>query len=422
MRQTLFYIPHELFGLPVFGMGWLLIVWAIASVVLLAWLARRQGWNADTRSYVPVLLIMGLAIWLLLPLLETRPQVGPPLGLPIRGYGVMLLVAVICGVGLAVGEARRMGLDPDSIISFATWAFIGGIVGARAFYVIQYWPQFQRDSLSATMSALINVTEGGLVVYGSLIGGGVVGIWFIRKRGLPLWAIADLIAPALLLGQAIGRIGCLLNGCCYGGLCEHDAIGLTFPVGSPPYVHQRSLGQLHGFTIARDGSDAGAVVRAVEPNSPAEIAGLTVRAVIKSINGTPVDSHQTAQRILVTARPTLAIETDAGSTHITLSRYPLRSKRAHPTQVYSAVNAAVLCLLLWAYYPFRRRDGQVFALLATLYPITRFILEDIRDDELGRLGTPLTVSQIISLLALAAAFVLWRHLLRQPRGSEVLST
>ncbi len=417
MRQTLFYIPHEIVGLPVFGLGWLLIVWAIASVALLAWLSRRQGWNADTLSYVPVLALMGAAIWLLLPFLEFRPAAGPPLGLPIRGYGVMLLVGIVCGVGLAVQQARRMGLDSELIVSFATWVIVGGIVGARAFYVVQYWSQFQRESLAATMSAIINVTEGGLVVYGSLIGGVVVGVWFIRKRGLPLWATADLVAPALMLGQAFGRIGCLLNGCCYGGLCEHDAIGVTFPWDSPPYIHQRSVGQLHGFTIAKNGDDTGAVVAAVAPGSAAEIGGLKVGAVVKSINGSPVDSYQSAQRSLAAARPTLVLDTDSGSVHVALSRYPPRSRLVHPTQIYSAINAAVLCFLLWAYYPFRRRDGEVFALLATLYPITRFILEIIRNDEPGRFGTPLTISQIISLLVLAAALVLWRHLLRQPRGS-----
>ena len=62
MLQTLFYIPSELFGLPVFGFGLLLAVWAVASAALLAWLVRRQGFNADTRSYVPVLALLGAAI------------------------------------------------------------------------------------------------------------------------------------------------------------------------------------------------------------------------------------------------------------------------------------------------------------------------------------------------------------------------
>lgn len=426
MRQTLFYIPHEIFDLPVFGMGWALIGWAIASVVLLLWLVRRQGWNADTRSYLPLLLLVAAAFYFVLPMLEEGPPEGPPLGLAIRGYGVMLLVGVVCGVGLAVQQARRMGLDPELIYSLALWSFVGGIVGARAFYVIQYWHRFEHTTLGATIGSLLNVTEGGLVVYGSLIGAGVTGIWFMRKHGLPLLAVVDLVAPALLIGLAIGRIGCLLNGCCHGGLSESHAIGITFPKGNPPYAHdsppynhQHSLGQLHGFTIGWNSDHAEVHVKAIEANSAAEKSGLTAGAVIKSINGEPIDSYEAARIILAASGPALAIETDAGTSDVVLPRLPPRSRPAHPTQIYSSINAAVLCLLLWAYYPFRRRDGEVIALLLTFYPITRFLLEIIRNDEPGRFGTPLTISQIISLAVLAGAFVFWRHLSCQPLGSAL---
>lgn len=424
MRQTLFYIPHEILGLPVFGMGWALLVWAIVSVVLLFWLVRRQGWNADTRSYLPLLLLVAAAFYFVLPFLEERPPNGPPLGLAIRGYGVMLLVGVVCAVGLAVQQARRVGLDPELIYSLALWSFVGGIIGARLFYVIQYWHRFEHPTLGATIGALLNVTEGGLVVYGSLIGGGITGIWFIRKHRLPLLAVLDLVAPALMIGLAIGRIGCLLNGCCHGGLCEYRALGITFPKGNPPYTHdsppydyQHSLGQLHGFTIGWNKDRAEVIVKAVESNGPANKSGLAVGAVIKSINGKSVDSYRAARKALAISGPTVVVETDAGTSEVVLPQLPPRSRPAHPTQIYSSVNAALLCLLLWAYYPFRRRDGEVIALLLTLYPITRFLLEIIRNDEPGRFGTPFTISQIISLIALAGAIAFWRHLARQPRGS-----
>src|SRR5580658_8802490 len=103
MLQTLFYIPSELFGLPVFGFGLLLAVWAVASVVLVAWLSRRQGFNADTIGYVQVLAVLGLAIAFVLPMIcDSR-------GLPVRGYGMMMLLAVLSGMGLAAYRARRVG-------------------------------------------------------------------------------------------------------------------------------------------------------------------------------------------------------------------------------------------------------------------------------------------------------------------------
>jgi len=426
MRQTLFYIPHDVLGLPVFGMGWALIVWAIVSVVLLLWLVRRQGWNADTRSYLPLLLLVAAAVYFVLPNLEQDPEGG--LGLAIRGYGVMLLVGVICAVGLAVQQARRMGLDPEAIYSLALWSFVGGIIGARAFYVIQYWHRFDYETLGATIRALVDVTEGGLVVYGSLIGAGVTGIWFMRRNGLPLLAVVDLVAPALMIGLAIGRIGCLMNGCCHGDLCENRVLGITFPKGnppysldSPPYHHQHRLGQLHGFTIGWNPDRAEVFVKAIEGGGAAESCGLAAGAVIKSINGESVDSYAGARRILATSRRALAIGThiDSEPIRVVLPELPPRSRRAHPAQIYSSINAAVICFLLWAYYPFRRRDGEVIALLLTLYPITRFLLEVVRNDEPGRFGTPFTISQIISLVVLAGAFVFWHYLSRQPLGSAL---
>ena len=79
--------------------------------------------------------------------------------------------------------------------------------------------------------------------------------------------------------------------------------------------------------------------------------------------------------------------------------------------------AGLLCLLLWSFYPFRRCDGQVMALLLTLYPIGRFLEEMIRDDEAGKFGTPLTISQIISIVVFVIALAFWAYLRRQPTGS-----
>ena len=133
MLQTLFHIPAEIAGYPVFGFGLLLAVWAVASVAMLAWLAWRQGFNADTWGYVPILLLLGAMIcWVL-------PALCEPRGLPIRGYGVMMLLAVVAGTLLAAWRAKRVGVDPDLIFSLAFWMIVPGIIGARAFYVIEYW-------------------------------------------------------------------------------------------------------------------------------------------------------------------------------------------------------------------------------------------------------------------------------------------
>jgi phosphatidylglycerol---prolipoprotein diacylglyceryl transferase len=421
--QTLFYIPREVFGLPLFGFGLLLALWAIGSAALLAWLVRRHGFGAETRGYLPVLALMGAVIAFVLPAISQSE------GLPIRGYGTMLLAAVIVGVGLAVHRARCMGVDQEMVLSMAFWMFIGGIVGARAFYVIEYWNHFRYAP--NPLLAVLKINEGGLVVYGSLIGGGLAMVVFVRKHRLPFLALGDLIMPSLVLGQAIGRIGCFLNGCCFGGLCLLPW-AVTFPAAatadrdSPPHKQQIVLGQVYGIFVAADGRtgeelDRSPIVAAVEADSPAAAQGLTAGQRIVRIDGRATDTLGEAQDALVSgffAGQPLSLVTETG----TYSLEPLpgtrdRSRPVHPTQIYSAIDAGLLCLFLLAYYPFRRRDGELVALALTIHPIMRFLLEVIRTDESSIFGTGLSISQNVSLLLLAFACGLWVYLWRQPRGS-----
>jgi phosphatidylglycerol:prolipoprotein diacylglycerol transferase len=290
VQQTLFTIPHEVLGVPVFGLGWALMAWGVLSAMAIVWLARRQGWNADTRSFLLFLLAIGGVIAFGLPIVEAAqhdftPPGAAPKGLPIRGYGIMLLVAIVTGVLLAVWRARRMGVHPDVIFSLAWWMGLAGIAAARAFYIIQYWDEFQRPTVKETLLAMLNVTQGGLVVYGSAIGGMSAGAWFLRRHKLPVLAIADVVAPCMVLGLALGRIGCFLNGCCFGGVCELPW-AVQFPQRSPPYFRQHQLGQLHGFQIVE--SESGRpVVGAVDPDGPAARAGLRTGDPIAAIQISP---------------------------------------------------------------------------------------------------------------------------------------
>ena len=416
MLRDLFSIPDQWMGLPVFGFGWLLILWALGSIALLVWLWRRHGWSSETIGYLPVLLIFGAVIAFVLPMLEKNTPEG---GLPIRGYGVMLLLAVVAGVALAARQAYRMGLSPDVIYSLAFWVFVGGIVGARTFYVIQYWDQFQRDNLASTIGAILNVTEGGLVVYGSLLGGLVAGASFVITNKLPALAIADLVAPSLMLGLAIGRIGCLLNGCCYGGPCDIPWLGLSFPSTSPVYERQHSLGELYGFHLGVDPQTHGPRVETVHPGTAADAAGLKPGTAILAIDGYTTKTFENAALALAQADATVVIDTGQEPVTIRMSSLPSHALPVHPTQIYSSMNAGLLCLLLWAYYPFRRRDGEVFAALFLLYPFTRILLEVIRTDEAGKFGTGLTISQLVSLVLMVLAAGLWLFILRRPRGSAL---
>ncbi|MCI0361971.1 MAG: prolipoprotein diacylglyceryl transferase [Planctomycetaceae bacterium] len=423
MQSTLFFIPAELAGFPIFGVGWLLVAWILLSLAIVAYAARQQGWNRDTLSYIPYLAIVGLVIVFLLPNLVTAGPDGKP-GIPVRGFGVMMMLATIAGVGLAAYRAWQVGIDPEVIYSLAFCMFIAGIVGARAFYIVQKLIEGKLEipltdsgmiDLKATLVMLASVTQGGLVVYGSVIAGVPAGIWYLRRRGLPILPIADIIAPSMALGQAIGRIGCFLNGCCYGGVCLTASYAMTFPPESGPYLDQSASGWRSGVWLMQDNGTGAVRVGYVAPGSDAERQGMKAGAAVKRIDGVIVNSSADAQKLLA-AGSTHEIETTGGTLiRWTVSQPPARSVPVHPTQLYAAIDAGLLALLLWAYFPYRRRDGEVFALLVTLHPISRFVLEAIRDDEDRLFGPGLTISQLLSLAILALACVLWWYVERQPR-------
>lgn len=411
MRTILFIIPHELADIPVFGFGWALMLWVALSLLTLAVLIRRQGWNKDTASYLPLQILVAVMIAFFLPRLEALTPEGVPLGVPVRGFGVMMAAAMVAGVGMALYRAQQMGLDPDVIYSLAMWMGLPGLIGARVFHIVQYWDEFAKPTVQETIFAMLNFTSGGLVMYGSVLAGVPFGIYYLVRHKLPVLAIGDIIAPSMVVGLAIGRVGCFLNGCCYGGLCDGPQ-GVTFPPGSPPFQRHQEVGWLYGLRLSRH--EQGVVIDRVLPGSAADRAGVRAGEHVMTIRGRDVDSLGQAYALLSKSGRDLSLTTAEGRNYAIGT--PSRSLPVHPAQLYAALDALFLAAFLWLYFPFRIRDGEVFALLLTLHPISRFLLELIRDDELGQFGTALTISQWLSLAILLAAVGLWWYVLRQPRG------
>ncbi len=426
MLQTLFLIPAKVAGYPVFGFGLLLTLWAVVSVGTLVRLVRRQGFNADTWSYVPILLLLGVVIAWVLPAICERGDGGELLGLPIRGYGVMMLTAVVSGTALAAWRAKRVGVDPELIFSLVFWMVIFGIIGARTFYVVEYWPVYWQKyagphgSLGALIGGIVNMTEGGLVVYGSFVGGVLGIILFLRKHPMPFLAVADLITPSMLLGAAIGRIGCLMNGCCYGAVCDH-AWAIEFPPNAPPYIAQVERGQMYGFTLGGNPKTKPCTVLAVAPNSPADRAGLRPGDRIEKVGkfkiGETGQAYSALKNVFYERQPLELTVAGRPAIEIEAIAPPAWSLPVQPSQIISAIDAFLLCLLLLAYDPFHRRDGELFALMLSIYPVTRFLIEGLRTDEAPVFGTGMSIAQCVSLLLLACAAALWIYILRRPRGT-----
>ena len=316
-----------------------------------------------------------------------------------------------------------MGLDPELIYSLALWMIVPGIIAARAFYVIEYWPTqympvyVERGGM-ALMGAALNIAQGGLVVYGGFIAGVFGLLVFAYKYKLPAFALADLMAPSMLLGLAFGRLGCLMNGCCYGGVCNLPW-AVTFPPQSFAYLSQVERGQMYGFRLSGD-PNAAPILLAVETDSPAGRAGLKPGQRLQKIDGMLISNAGEAHEYLIEnfqRREPLKIETSGGpAAELTVAEIPHRSLPVQPTQIYSAIDALLICLLLLVAEPFCRRDGELFALGISIYPVTRFLIEILRCDEAAVSGTGMTVSQNISLVFLILVVGLWYYVLRRPKG------
>lgn len=146
-------------------------------------------------------------------------------------YGVMLLIAYLLGVWIGTLEGKRRGIDPRKIEGLALWIILGGVIGARIWYVLEHLSEYSRNPFEIFM-----IWRGGLVFYGGFIGGFIGGILYLKISNLVFYEIADVSAPALALAFAIGRIGCFLNGCCYGKI-TNSWIGIRFPSRDLPPVY-----------------------------------------------------------------------------------------------------------------------------------------------------------------------------------------
>src|SRR5450432_2503609 len=139
----------------------------------------------------------------------------------------MIALAFVFGLWTATRRARRENFSGEAVADVTLWIMVGTILGARAAYVLTYWND---EFAGQPVSEIFAIWHGGLVFYGGLIGAIITGAIYLRWKKLPLWKIADVLAPSIALGSVFGRIGCLLNGCCYGRSCDAPW-AITFPEG-----------------------------------------------------------------------------------------------------------------------------------------------------------------------------------------------
>jgi phosphatidylglycerol---prolipoprotein diacylglyceryl transferase len=401
VRPTLFYVPHEFLGIPVLGFGWVLGALVLFAVTFLVTSRKKQSVAKVLEEQGVVWGVAALIVVFLLPQIETRFQTGGGqpwiVGLPIRGYGVMLMLGVVSAMAIAMLRCEKAGLSRDAFFSLATWTIVAGMLGARMFYVIQKWNELAGDTIREKLWTALQVTEGGLVVYGSVIGGLIAVAFWSRKNRFPLLVLADCITPAFFLGLAFGRIGCLLNGCCYGGLCETSLPSITFPSGSPAYMDQLVSGKLLGIEAESDpsGESAPSIVQ-VKPNSWASENDIHKGQKLVAIKELQVDGPSRSDSL---AAPVFEAMIQVGNRKLQVAggSLPKRSVPVHPSQIYAAISGLVLCLWTILFSTMTKRRGMVFGAGLVAYGVQRIIEEIIRVDEAGQFGTSLSIAQWISL-------------------------
>lgn len=359
MRQTLFRIAfHDSWALwatdaatdlPLLGVCVLLSVLGCAWVGSRWWASGRR-WSRD--------LTMSAAMWGAVIGLLSVPAICqriPFSSLPVFGYGSMLLLGFLCALAFARRQARLAGLDPEIMYDMGYWLLIPGIAGGRLAYLVQHGDGVFLDhsgrllSIGKLLFAAVNLSEGGLVLIGAMVGGAVGFFAFCARRRVPALALADVIVPSIFIGIAFGRIGCLLNGCCFGDACSLPW-AITFPHGSVP------------FDVLADRGFVDPLAAATMP--------------------------------------------------------------LHPTQIYMSIDGFLLAIVTALYFRVRTRPGDVLALGCILCAITRFLVEFLRNDEMGQLGTRFTISQYYSLgiltvgIAIAIYLRSGRAATRQPATSS----
>jgi prolipoprotein diacylglyceryltransferase len=436
---------------------------------------------------------------------------GWELPLRVYGYGLMLVLGFLVSIYVAQRRARRAGENPEHMARVGLLSLLGGIVGSRAAYVVEHWDRQFADSANR-LGAILNVTSGGLVYYGGVILATAMVLAYLLAKHLPIRRYLDMVAVSLMIGLAFGRVGCTLNGCCYGARCREDwALGMRFPMFSRPlwkldgrenpfsqdtrapgpvYSHQlsrcrisppaplvkaaregevrvdgafRDFKEVHAPRYLHGRLSTDQTVLWADPNDePAarqafyalagadrlldeeewrrglKAGGGFLRgsehwdeAIVSDVDRSGRLTFEEAWQYLLERRRRFDADRDgrlsaperaAANRLLQADQFQLAaaalSLPVKPAQVLGVINALLLAGLLWWFYRLRRREGQVFALLVVLYPITRFVLEIVRDDNAHDiLAAVFTHNQYTSMALTTIGIVMWLSLRLLPASA-----
>jgi phosphatidylglycerol:prolipoprotein diacylglycerol transferase len=284
-------------------------------------------------------------------------------------------------------------------------------------FIIQNWSQFAHSHKG--LGGILDVTSGGLIYYGGVLLGMLLVVFYLRWKRIAIRRYLDIVAVSLMVGLAFGRAGCFLNGCCYGGRCDADwPLAAQFPMYSKPLL--KIDGRDNPFSLGGQGASpiymhqleqrAVALHQQGKKDSPALAATEQFDGLInpdpklldKSATPRFVEYTRDGKKAYAPVLPLLSPESFSDE-QIGIASAS-RSLPIRPAQALGFFNALLIAALLGVFFRHRRREGQVFAVLLVIYPITRFLLEGIRRDTALHFG--MTHNQYTSLATVAAGIIM----------------
>lgn len=293
------------------------------------------------------------------------PLPGSIPDLVIPAFGLLMVVGFLVGLQLAKFLARRSGLDPEVFVNAGLIALVAGVLGARLSHVLENLSQYTDPSRSASANFIdaINIRSGGLTYYGGFLVAFPLLVLYAIKKKVPIRLGMDIVAPCLMIGLGFGRIGCFLNGCCYGAQCSLPW-AVSYPYHSFAYQDEFRHGRL---------------------NPPDELLVTLEDGDLRLMSSDELRRAPLQFRQLAKQQHSLAL---------------------HPAQIYSALTAFLIAGITLTYFTLPHAWGRGFALMLILEGSTRYVLELLRVEP-AVWGTPLSLSMWLGMGMVLLGIVLW---------------